>query len=76
MPSGFRAAFFLSSSEYRYAIVNDRLVIVAPRTRKIIEIIDWSRADVHSTVAPLSTTASPAGRAAEHSWGLAFLRWR
>jgi len=27
-------------TEYRYAIVNDRRVIVEPRTRKIIKIID------------------------------------
>jgi Protein of unknown function (DUF1236). len=27
-------------SEYRYAVVNDRRVIVEPRTRKIIKIID------------------------------------
>lgn len=29
-----------SHTEYRYAIVNDRRVIVEPRTRKIIKIID------------------------------------
>jgi hypothetical protein len=29
-----------SYSEYRYAVVNDRRVIVEPRTRKIIKIID------------------------------------
>ena len=29
-----------SHSEYRYAIVNDQRVIVDPRTRKIIKIID------------------------------------
>ena len=27
-------------SEYRYAVVNDRRVLVEPRTRKIIKIID------------------------------------
>jgi hypothetical protein len=27
-------------SEYRYAVVNDRRVIVEPRTRKVIKIID------------------------------------
>jgi hypothetical protein len=27
-------------TEYRYAVVNDRRVIVEPRTRKIIKIID------------------------------------
>ena len=27
-------------SEYRYAVVNDRRVIVEPRTRKIIRVID------------------------------------
>jgi Protein of unknown function (DUF1236) len=27
-------------SEYRYAVVNDRRVIVEPRTRKIVKIID------------------------------------
>jgi hypothetical protein len=27
-------------SEYRYAVVNDRRIIVEPRTRKIIKIID------------------------------------
>ncbi len=29
-----------SYSEYRYAVVNDRRVIVEPRTRKIIKVID------------------------------------
>jgi hypothetical protein len=29
-----------SHSEYRYAVVNDRRVIVEPKTRKIIKIID------------------------------------
>ena len=29
-----------SHSEYRYAVVNDRRVIVEPRTRKVIKIID------------------------------------
>jgi Protein of unknown function (DUF1236) len=29
-----------SHSEYRYAIVNDQRVIVEPRTRKVIKIID------------------------------------
>jgi hypothetical protein len=29
-----------SHTEYRYAIVNDRRVLVEPRTRKIIKIID------------------------------------
>jgi hypothetical protein len=29
-----------SYNEYRYAVVNDRRVIVEPRTRKIIKIID------------------------------------
>jgi len=29
-----------SYTEYRYAVVNDRRVIVEPRTRKIIRIID------------------------------------
>ena len=29
-----------SYSEYRYAVVNDRRVIVEPRTRQIIKIID------------------------------------
>jgi hypothetical protein len=29
-----------SHTEYRYAIVNDRRVIVEPRTRRIIKIID------------------------------------
>jgi hypothetical protein len=27
-------------TQYRYAVVNDRRVIVEPRTRKIIKIID------------------------------------
>ena len=27
-------------SEYRYAVVNDRRVIVDPRTRRVIRIID------------------------------------
>jgi hypothetical protein len=27
-------------TEYRYAVVNDRRVIVEPRTRKVIKIID------------------------------------
>lgn len=29
-----------SHTEYRYAVVNDRRVIVEPRTRKVIRIID------------------------------------
>jgi hypothetical protein len=29
-----------SYTEYRYAVVNDRRVIVEPRTRKVIKIID------------------------------------
>lgn len=29
-----------SHTEYRYAVVNDRRVIVEPRTRKVIKIID------------------------------------
>ena len=29
-----------SHTEYRYAVVNDRRVIVEPRTRKIIRILD------------------------------------
>jgi hypothetical protein len=29
-----------SYTEYRYAVVNDRRVIVEPRTRKVIQIID------------------------------------
>jgi Protein of unknown function (DUF1236) len=29
-----------SYSEYRYAVVNDRRVIVEPRTRRIVKIID------------------------------------
>jgi Protein of unknown function (DUF1236) len=29
-----------SHAEYRYAVVNDRRVIVEPRTRKIIKVID------------------------------------
>src|SRR5437899_771078 len=29
-----------SHTEYRYAVVNDRRVIVEPRTRKIIKVID------------------------------------
>jgi hypothetical protein len=29
-----------SHTEYRYAVVNDRRVIVEPRTRRIIKIID------------------------------------
>jgi hypothetical protein len=29
-----------SHTEYRYAIVNDRRVIVEPRTRKVIKVID------------------------------------
>jgi hypothetical protein len=60
----------------RGAVVHRRRVIVEPRTRKIIQIIDQSRTDVHSSVVPPSTTASSAGMAAEHSWGLAFPRWR
>jgi Protein of unknown function (DUF1236) len=27
-------------TEYRYAVVNDRRVIVEPRTRKVIRVID------------------------------------
>jgi hypothetical protein len=29
-----------SHTEYRYAVVNDRRVIVEPRTRKVIKVID------------------------------------
>ncbi len=29
-----------SHTEYRYAVVNDRRVIVEPRTRKVVKIID------------------------------------
>jgi hypothetical protein len=29
-----------SHTEYRYVVVNDRCVIVEPRTRKVIKIID------------------------------------
>jgi hypothetical protein len=29
-----------SHTKYRYAVVNDRRVIVEPRTRKVIKIID------------------------------------
>jgi hypothetical protein len=29
-----------SHTEYRYAVVNDRRVIVEPRTRKVIKIVD------------------------------------
>ena len=29
-----------SHAEYRYAVVNERRVIVEPRTRKVVKIID------------------------------------
>ena len=29
-----------SHTEYRYAVVNDRRVIVEPRTRRVVKIID------------------------------------
>ena len=40
LPSTVELRTVPSHSEYRYAVVNDRRVIVEPRTRKIIRIID------------------------------------
>ena len=40
LPPKRRVAAVPSYSEYRYAVVNDRRVIVEPRTRKVIKIID------------------------------------
>ena len=36
-----------SHTEYRYAVANDRRVVVEPRTRKAIKIIDWRRLQLH-----------------------------
>ena len=40
LPSSVELRTVPSHTEYRYAVVNDRRVIVEPRTRKIIKIID------------------------------------
>jgi hypothetical protein len=40
LPSTVELRTVPSHSEYRYAVVNDRRVIVEPRTRKVIKIID------------------------------------
>jgi len=40
LPSTVELLTVPSHTEYRYAIVNDRRVIVEPRTRKVIKIID------------------------------------
>lgn len=40
LPSTVELRTVPSHTEYRYAVVNDRRVIVEPRTRKIIKIID------------------------------------
>ena len=40
LPSSVELRMVPSHTEYRYAVVNDRRVIVEPRTRKIIKIID------------------------------------
>jgi hypothetical protein len=40
LPSSVQLRTVPSHTEYRYAVVNDRRVIVEPRTRKVIKIID------------------------------------
>ena len=40
LPSSVELRTVPSHTEYRYAVVNDRRVIVEPRTRKIIRILD------------------------------------
>jgi hypothetical protein len=40
LPSSVELRTVPSHTEYRYAVVNDRRVIVEPRTRKVIKIID------------------------------------
>ena len=40
LPSTVELRTVPNHTEYRYAVVNDRRVIVEPRTRKIIKIID------------------------------------
>jgi hypothetical protein len=40
LPASVELRTVPSHTEYRYAVVNDRRVIVEPRTRKIIRIID------------------------------------
>jgi Protein of unknown function (DUF1236) len=40
LPASVELRTVPSHSEYRYAVVNDQRVIVEPRTRKIIRIID------------------------------------
>jgi hypothetical protein len=40
LPSTVELRTVPSHTEYRYAVVNDRRVIVEPRTRKVIKIID------------------------------------
>ena len=40
LPASVELRTVPSHTEYRYAMVNDRRVIVEPRTRKMIKIID------------------------------------
>jgi hypothetical protein len=40
LPSSVELRTVPSHTEYRYAVINDRRVIVEPRTRKVIKIID------------------------------------
>jgi len=40
LPASVELRTVPSHTEYRYAVVNDRRVIVEPRTRKVIKIID------------------------------------
>ena len=40
LPASVELRTVPSHTEYRYAVVNDRRVIVEPRTRKIVKIID------------------------------------
>jgi hypothetical protein len=40
LPAGVELRTVPSHTEYRYAVVNERRVIVEPRTRKIIKILD------------------------------------
>lgn len=40
LPASVELRTVPNHSEYRYAVVNDRRVIVEPRTRKIVRIID------------------------------------
>jgi hypothetical protein len=40
LPSSVELRVVPNHTEYRYAVVNDQRVIVEPRTRKVIRVID------------------------------------